>query len=239
MSNRKAPLNFDILTTADGSPTLSLNGGEKMHSMDGALAESFYIYAPCIYKAATTPNPSILSMGLGLGYNELIALAYFHKNDIDKFKILSFEKEDFLTSSFKLFLQEKSSPLQQVYSQILKEISAHFDISPKLLRQNAHQSEAGGKFILHQSLTLKNPTPYLFNGILYDAFSSETDKELWNQEYLEQFIQNYCQKENCFFSTYAATGNLKRALKTQGFKLTKKEGFGKKRESTFATRLST
>ena len=43
-------------------------------------------------------------------------------------------------------------------------------------------------------------------------------------------------KTDCYFSTYAATGNLKRALKEKGFLLEKKAGFGFKRESTFATR---
>ena len=92
-------------------------------------------------------------------------------------------------------------------------------------------------FLILKDLELKNSTTQLYTNILYDAFSNNTNEELWDQSFLEEFIESYCDREFCYFSTYAATSNLKRALKEKGFTLEKRQGFSRKRESTFAYRL--
>lgn len=236
MSNNKAPIPFNIIMTSDGSPTLSLNGGEKMHSMGGAFSESLYIYGSCAEKASQLNQPRILSMGLGLAYNELISLCLFRKEQVLDFKISSFEKETFLVESLVKWTQGENSPLGICYEKIADMLSEHFLISPQEIRELCQKSIESKMWVLNGPLTKENTQGFLFNGVFYDAFSSEADKELWNENYLSEFMDNYCDKTDCYFSTYAATGNLKRALKEKGFLLEKKAGFGFKRESTFATR---
>lgn len=237
MSNRKAHPQFDIFTTADGSPTINLDGGEKMHSLEGAFSESLYIYAKTLEKTLKLEkDPHILSMGLGLGYNELISTAIISKKGLKESLILSFEKVDFLREAFLAWLQGEDSPLVEVYDLVLKTISSNFQVEPAYLKSTTQQSHSNGHLIIKSELLPLNPLPGKFNCVYYDAFSNETDGYLWTEEHLKQFIDEYCDT-NCFFSTYAATGNLKRALKEKGFSLEKRPGFGMKRESTRAFRL--
>lgn len=238
MSNIKAHENFDILFTADGSPTLAVAHGEKMHSMDGAFSESLYIYGSAIEKALHLPSPKVLSMGLGLGYNELLTLSYFLKNNIHDFFIASYEKETFLIEYFLKWLHHETNPLSHCYQQIASRLEEKFEFAPGELRAFAEDRESDMKIHLYHELTPQNETNQKFHSILYDAYSGKTDSELWQQDYLENFIVNYCDTSFCNFTTYAATGNLTRALKAQGFTVEKKSGYGNKRESTYALRLS-
>ncbi|MBK7845346.1 MAG: hypothetical protein IPJ71_17000 [Bdellovibrionales bacterium] len=68
---------FQIEITQDGSPTLRLRDssglGESMHNLKGAFSETLYIYLPTLQRAFEWQEPEtrLLSVGLGLGYNEL------------------------------------------------------------------------------------------------------------------------------------------------------------------------
>ncbi|MCB0378527.1 MAG: hypothetical protein KDD33_08550 [Bdellovibrionales bacterium] len=231
MSNRKA---FEIISTLDGSPTLSLAGGEKMHSLDGALSETYFIYAPVLDEALKAPHPKILSLGLGIGYNEIIALAKTLRLGTKDFLILSFEIEEWLIEDFKSWaLQKDITPLDSCYDEILKLACQKEAMDPQAVKTLLQQTLQDGRLLVVGPMTLEN-SHGPFQGILYDAFSNHTDPELWDQTYLETFLQNYSDPEHCYFATYAATGNLKRALISQGFTLEDKKGFGRKRQSTYA-----
>lgn len=240
MSNSQTDILFQLHKTADGSPTLSLDGGEKMHSLDGALSESLYVYGSCLEQAldeARLAQPRILSMGLGLGYNEWIALALLKINNIDTFDLVSYEKIPFLVSSLENWLQNNNNPLTDCYKTIVASIAEHFKLNFEELLEFAKKNLQSQHWRLMSELSIENLLDFRFNVLFYDAFSSETDKSLWSQEHLENFIDQYCQTSPCYLTTYAATGTLNRALKQKGFSVTKKPGFGKKRESTFALRL--
>ena len=237
MSNRKAPIPYDIFTTGDGSPTMSLGGGEKMHSLAGALSESLYVYAGCLQSLQGLRNPKVLSMGLGLAYNELIALAQFHTEAVDDFQILSFEKVIFLQRALEDWLLDKDSELSGLYEKILQSVARHYSITNGALKEIAITAFREQKWKMAGELSLVNPENLKYHAILYDAFSGESDPALWQQDFLENVIKIYADATYCCFTTYAATGNLTRALKAQGFQVDKKKGFANKRESTFATRF--
>ena len=79
---------------------------------------------------------------------------------------------------------------------------------------------------------------YCMNVIFYDAYSSKTHPELWEESFLDQFIQKFCDPL-CAFSSYAKVGSLNRMLKKHGFVVDKKSlGFASKRQSTRAFRGS-
>jgi len=208
-----------------------------MHSLHGALSESLYIYEPTISAALKhSQEPHILSMGLGLAYNELIALALLATADKKHFSLASYEKEDFLNQSLVLWLQEKTHALTATYDLILSQISEHFKLSSQDLKSYAQESWLNGLWILNGELPHHSSPQKKFHALLYDAFSGKSDKDLWEEGRLNMFFHNYADPDSCFLSTYAATGNLTRALKTQGFHVEKKKGFGVKRESTWASR---
>jgi tRNA U34 5-methylaminomethyl-2-thiouridine-forming methyltransferase MnmC len=74
-----------------------------------------------------------------------------------------------------------------------------------------------------------------FNCIAFDAFSSKSTPELWTRDFLDHFLASACD-DSCVLSTYACTGNLKRALIDAGFELRIREGYASKRDSTLAVR---
>ena len=235
---------------------MDLEKSEKMHSLQGAFSESLYIYAPCIEKVIQSnhishkiPNehtkpvnygnsflkkPRILSIGFGLGYNELITHGFLLKAKKYQFVLISFEKEGWLINFFKSWLKGKNSPLNQCYNEILKRVSEYFNETPEKIKKFCYQSLKEDFFQILGNLPSKNPFNFNFTSILYDAFSSYSNPELWTENYLRTFLKSYCDPKECYFSTYAATGSLKKALKAEGFQITNKKGFAKKRESTFA-----
>ncbi len=233
MSNTKSPFSFEIISTKDQSPTLSLNGGEKMHSLEGALSETLYIYAPCVEQSLKAHKPALLSMGLGLGYNEILTSALALKTQ-RKTILYSYEIVPELRNSFTHWLTDQVSELSVCYDQILTLIAKYFEWHPLKIKSHLRELFEAENFRVFSEVEPKNSYGHKFNGIMYDAFSSKSSPALWEEDFLNQFIDEYCDLDFCTLSTYAATGALKRALLSHGFTLEKKKGFGMKRESTFA-----
>ena len=200
---------YKIITTEDGSPTLSLEKGESMHSLEGAFSESLYIYGFCIEKSMEfhgqaqralpddhiesnpichetkntdsnyrkTPRkpclekPRILSMGLGLGYNELIAHGLLLKTKTSHFSLISLLKKSRnwfnplspglknetspLLHSFQKKDQKRKISLNQYYDQILKRVSKHFNETPEKIKKFCHQNLKRGSFQILGSLPEK------------------------------------------------------------------------------------
>lgn len=239
MQEFTASFEYKAEVTGDSSPTLRLPPTwEPMHALDGAFTETQYIYAPTVAAALdTTPEPRILSVGLGLGYNEiLIACEALVKNK-PKVHIDSYESVDALRIFFRdWILQPDAIPedIARIYNQILGLYCEKYDLKSKSvtdflksLLQN-HQLQLLGAISAETAFTPSQ-------GILFDAFSSKSSPELWTEEFLKLFLKKAC-ADHCYLSTYASKGTLHRSLKLHGFTTEKKPGFGAKRESTFAQR---
>ena len=98
---------FIPVLTADGSPTLRGREGEHMHSLEGALAETVYIYGSVTQTVLEENWPlRFVSVGLGLAYVELvvIAQAISRKAPWAEFYLHSFESDDFLRETLMRFL---------------------------------------------------------------------------------------------------------------------------------------
>ena len=123
----------------------------------------------------------------------------------------------------------------QSYKKIFDMYAQHYKLSQEQIFKafqylfDQQKLELRGEFLAEKS------SSDTYSCILYDAFSAKTNPELWEQNNLQSILQNHS-KEKSFFSTYAAAGALKRALKASHYELKMKSGFGKKRESTFAVR---
>jgi hypothetical protein len=79
---------FFVVETADGSLTACFGEGETMHSLRGAFNETVYIYGTALDRARSAAtrssqlsfSPRTLSLGLGLGYVEILSAAYALKS---------------------------------------------------------------------------------------------------------------------------------------------------------------
>jgi tRNA U34 5-methylaminomethyl-2-thiouridine-forming methyltransferase MnmC len=234
------PTDLTIFTTGDGSPTLSFarEDGyiEKMHHSAGALSESLYIYHAAAADALARGWPlHVLSFGLGLGYNELLAIAEAKRQSRLDWKVDSFEAHPFLRREFARWLRREHGPLSEVLDRVLEGVAEKLELSASTILDEAGAGLSDGR------LTLRGPFPQDradtagCTVVFYDAFSNKMETDPW----LETTLQNElgpCLAKRCIFTTYAATGSLNRGLKSLGFRLLDRKGFEGKRESTLAIR---
>lgn len=232
------PPQLEILNTGDGSPTISYKRAdgyiEKMHHSGGALTESLYIYHHGLELALQEGcPPHVVSLGLGLGYNELIALAEFQRRNQPGFRIWSFEADEYLREQFANWLKEKDGPLTAIYDEILKSIESHFKISGLKQLATEHYNQ--------ENIQLRGSYPKEIAGVenvgafFFDAFSNKMSPELWQELDMLKSLKELL-SPRAVLCTYAATGALNRVLKQLGFRLLDRPGFQGKRESTLAIR---
>ena len=221
--------------TGDGSPTLSLGPTwEHMHALEGAFAETQYIYQPTIEKSfKAVKNPVFLSLGLGLAYNELLIAFESLKHDQTPELIASYESVIPLRENFSDWLENKPVALTPVYDEITNLYSEKYGINSATVKSLLLQLLKNGKLKLLKAVETEIPVPS--HAILFDAFSSKTSPELWDENFLNHFFEKSSALP-CFVSTYACNGKLKRALRANSFTLAIQPGFGRKRHSIFAQR---
>ncbi len=235
------PPNSEIFYTQDGSPTLSLKRDdgyvEKMHHSGGALSESLYIYRQALSEALTREWPArVLSLGLGLGYNELITISDLRKRGIDDFHIFSFETVPQLREGFAAWAGGGTGgKLAFVLDQVCKQVAGAQEIPTALLKTWTREALAKRALELRTSFPEDSEGVAQISVCYYDAFSKKMNPELWSEDMLVQTL-NRLLASHCIVTTYAATGALNRTLKHLGFCLLEKPGFSGKRESTLAIR---
>jgi hypothetical protein len=227
---------FKNIITADQSPSLSLPPTwEPMHSLEGAFSETQYIYQPTIALAfENVANPAILSLGLGLGYNEILVACEALKNDKLPAVVRSFELVPELRECFVAWISDQPSVLNNVYETILKLYAEKYSFTAESIKtclQNLLEKQI---LKIEGPVTLQTDLSEM-NALLFDAFCAKTSPDLWTPEFLHSFFKRTAGTP-CFMSTYACTGELKRALLAAGFEVEKRKGFAYKRESTFAKR---
>jgi len=242
---------FIFEPTADGSPTVRIVASpaqgtlsEAMHSLKGAFSETAYIYGEAIETTFTRGfSPTVLSMGLGLGYIELLAAGLFLKNDaLAGARGVSYEIIPELRDWFQDWLLEgeKSdipNDFQKAYTEILRRVAMHVGRSASDVRQALKAMVRERRWLFAEALGVHTVFEQRFACVCFDAFSSKTNPDLWSEEFLRSFLEN-ATEENCVLSTYACTGTLKRALRESGFDLDVRMGFANKRDSTFAVRTT-
>ncbi len=230
---------YQLIATDDGSPTLRWTQSEtqeSMHHMGGAYTETQLIYGEPLRDSLKKGGRHFLSVGLGLGYNEILLAieALKHQLSPDQILLKSFESEKFLNSQFLAWCHHHAKPEQTfIYDQILSFFNSPFQaLEIRYWLAQAHQM---GHWILEGALSENTSLAAEYECIMYDAFSSKTSPLLWQESFLTQFLQAVA-SPNCQFSTFACTGNLKRALKATGFEVVLRPGFQSKRNSTLGLR---
>ncbi len=230
---KKEIFEYKHVITGDGSPTLCLPPTwEHMHAWEGAFTETQYIYQPPVEKAfAAAENPVFLSLGLGLAYNEILIAFESLRCGRMPALVASYESVPELREAFADWLEEKPVSLAPLYDQILGLYAQKYERSRESAKELLLQLMKSGKLRLLGPVESEEVHPS--HAILFDPFSSNTSPHLWTEEFLERFFEKAAACP-CFVSTYASKGELKRALRKNGFTLTLQKGFGKKRHSIFA-----
>jgi len=231
---------YEIVQTSDGSPTLlcarDQGAAEHMHHSGGALSESLFIYHEALKETRSRGWPLlVLSLGLGLGYNEWIALA--EVMDSATFTLWSFEADPVLRQSFTMWLNGEAADttLAEAFTAVLESVAAHFQIKSLDLKTFGRTAFQRGQWHIRGRFPDDAAGTEGCTCVFYDAFSKKMDPDLWNEDDLVTRLAQVSDA-NCVLATYAATGSLNRALKRLGFRLTGKSGFLNKRESTLAIR---
>lgn len=254
---------FSFITTEDGSPTVRFILGapassdvndsgagertesEAMHSLKGAFSETLYIYGTALELAFERGfEPRVLSLGLGLGYVEVLAAALCLKREAavqERFYMESFESAPELRDWFRSFVTEDGSAdlpeaFTNLYQEILERTANHVGVEARALKAFLARLLQENRWRLREALTAETSLGANFGCICFDAFSSKTSPELWTEEFLVRFLAKAC-ASGSVLSTYACTGALKRSLRGAGFQVEIREGFSSKRDSTFAVRL--
>lgn len=170
---KKSP-NDNIVTTADGSNTLfSTKYNQNFHSeKDGAINESLYKHIiPALTHHKEKTSLKILDICFGLGYNTFLTILENQKSDTPKkLEIISPELDATLVNNLKDF---KYPDEFKKINHIIDEIST-----------NHHYEDESVKIMVF----IKNARELIKNlsdiDIVYqDAFSSDSNKELWSVEY--------------------------------------------------------
>lgn len=255
-------LHCSLLKTGDGSYSLryqSLQSNipfwtEPMHSSQGAWSETLFVYSPALHDSlhnvSATEVWNVTSIGLGLGYNELLcaALALNNKRPVDKVKLHSYESEAALKRAFRLYFSQAGDasksdlPEEMVcaYQHTLDLVCETHSLPESAFRPYVRELLESRALEMHsavswEQLQKQQPAREPSHCLLFDAFSPESSPELWTESTLHALIGAYCGPA-CVFASYASRTSLKRALKAHGFKLLKSRGYAGKRERTFATR---
>lgn len=233
------PSQTEIFVTSDGSPTLCFKRAdgyaEKMHHSGGALSESLYIYHHALLEGLHLGAPRVLSVGLGLGYNELIAAGEFLRRGTTDFRLWSFETVPALREGFLAWTAgETEGDLLPILDDVALQVAAHFAVEASQLRAWLQNARENGFWEMRTTFP-EDLEGVQANVVFYDAYSRKMDPELWDEEALVQALDRHLEPR-AVLATYAATGALNRTLRRLGFRPIPKAGFMGKRESTLAIR---
>lgn len=225
----------ELEITKDGSPTLRSESGqgESMHHSGGAFSETRQIYGSVLTEAfERVKQVGVLSVGLGLGYNELLVSSLDLKFPGRRVGLQSFETDPFLSQYFLAYLRCELEPgeIKSTYDQINGLWANCFGLETTDIQKNLLRLVREKKFVLNGDFFTAR-CPEQVNVILYDAYSSKSNQNLWTEDFLQSSINAWASKD-CILSTYACTGALKRALLKNQFQFIKKDGFFGKRNSS-------
>ena len=212
-----------ITPTADGSNTLFNESiGEHYHSKHGALQESKHVFIDAGLKQAISDFPdqeiTLLEVGFGTGLNFLLSAAYCSTQKV-ALKYTSLEAFPLRTEELESTGYQNYVP-QEIWNGVVNNYG-------KAMQQEVSIVPSQRLRIIHTYLHRYKST-LLFDLIYYDAFSVQHQPEMWTDE----IIAHICSflKPGGIFVTYAITGKLKRALKSNGFTIEKLPGAPGKRE---------
>lgn len=216
---------MEIISTKDGSHSISLRNNLTYHSSFGAVNESLHIFIGLALDPFHRLHPeqkkiTVFEMGFGTGLNALLTLQYALTQNV---------VIDYHAIELKPLPKNIWSALN--YDQIIPGESFHLIHSCQWnCTTNLNPSFSITKY--HADL-LHFDIPIVADVIYYDAFDPEAQFELWSKNI---FYKLYSASSiNTIMSTYCSKGKVRRNMKEAGWKVSKHRGPEGKREVVCAT----
>lgn len=216
----------ELHTTEDGSLTLyAPTFGEHYHSMHGAVQESEHIYLglalrECMSSWQEGDAPlRLFEVGFGTGLNALLSWREAEERHIP-LQYYSIEKFPITPEVYEALHYEGLGEDREVKDQLLRLHTAPWDEAVEL-------SPFFTLYKLRGDLTTCT-FPERLSVIYYDAFSPESQPELWAEELFQRLGEVAC--SGAILSTYCAKGEVRRRLQRSGFLVERLPGPPGKRE---------
>ncbi len=218
--------NRKIITTADGSKTIYFPDlDENYHSHNGALQESMHIFMKNgVHHFAEQDSISIFEVGFGTGLNALLTANFAVNNHtnvvyhtIEAFPIALEEVEalDYASLFENTELKELAVGLHQLPWEEENTVSEFFQFKK-----------------IHDKLENYSLENEFYDCVFFDAFAPAIQNELWTPEIFSKIYSAL--KPGGLLVTYCAKGQVKRDLKSVGFRVESTPGPPGKREITLA-----
>lgn len=214
----------EIIQTADGSHSIYIKElDEHYHSIHGAIQESKHVFINAGLNFGINEQKkksvNIFEVGFGTGLNAFLTLLQAEQNNIPiqytsiEFYPLNaefYEKLNYTESLSEKGMQDLFLKLHQAEWEKEIEISHAFTL---------HK--------LHESIQ-EYSTPEKFDVIYFDAFGPRAQSEMWTKQIFEKMFSILA--TDGILVTYCAKGEVKRILKSVGFKVESLQGPPGKRE---------
>lgn len=216
----------ELHTTEDGSLTLyAPTFGEHYHSMHGAVQESEHIYLGLALRERMSSWQEgdaplrLFEVGFGTGLNALLSWREAEERHIP-LQYYSIEKFPITPEIYEALHYEDLGEEREVKDQLLRLHTAPWDEAIEL-------SPFFTLYKLRGDLTTCT-FPERLSVIYYDAFSPESQPELWAEELFQRLGKVAC--SGAILSTYCAKGEVRRRLQRSGFLVERLPGPPGKRE---------
>ena len=245
-------MNRELIRSEDGSLTLKLvDFDESYHSIHGALSESEHIFIKCgleyyLNKLSALNGPmkllpvelNVLEAGFGTGLNSILYAIFAYKNVNIKIHYAGIEKYPVTNEEF-LSLDHVNTILGESNAYSQKEITDIQKLSEGIQYSKwGEVNEILTNFFLikiNSDLLAFEPKNEKYNIICFDAFSPNTQPELWTKEIFHKLYNSL--KIGGILVTYSSKGIVKQALRESGFEVCRLPGPKGKRHIIRATRV--
>jgi len=239
-------MEMELRLCEDGSHTLfSAVSGECYHSIHGAYTESNHIFIQLGLLAHQKKTLRVLEVGFGTGLNAFLTAIEAKFNDL-KVSYIGLEPFPISTElqqslNYSAYILEKKRDEVSNADAIDREAmnASWFNHLFSFLHQSGWSAPSQFEecFLFEKRIEgiLETSLPEnSFDVIYFDAFSPETQAELWTAEVFEKCYRLL--DHNGILVTYCAKGVVKRALKAAGFVVENLPGPPGKREITRAVK---
>ncbi|SFB78509.1 tRNA U34 5-methylaminomethyl-2-thiouridine-forming methyltransferase MnmC [Parapedobacter composti] len=212
-----------FVTTADGSRTLYHPGvGEHYHSRHGAVQESRHVFLGMglQHRLAIQPSStvSILEIGFGTGLNFVLSADHCFRQDVSLHytgvEACPLPEETLAQTGYGAYVAT------EVWEPFLRQYALSQHAPQPIIR--------GGTLEIVPTEAMRFTTEKRFDVLYFDAFAAVHQPEMWTAETLEHVCRFL--KPGGVFVTYAITGQLKRVMRSLGFRIEKVPGAPGKRE---------
>ena len=212
-----------LITTADGSHTLyNERLGVHYRSIDGAAAESQYVFIEGTRICTRDGEWKVLELGFGAGLN----FSNLAKLALQLNRPLSYQSLDHQPIPPEILPSCGHTDLDQLIKQALTVART----------EHCRQKHRLGNITLElipfdrSELT---PQASWANAIFHDPFGPHANPQAWTLECFEWMFK--AMQPDAILATFGAAGHARRAMAAAGFTIASRPGWGRKREMTVAS----